>query len=101
MKSTAAAIKSGFMLSCATIAMLTGGNAMAADAAEAEASDAGSSADIIVTAQRRNESVQDVPMTLQALTGDTLSQFNAVTFDDLLKYTPNVTYGGNGPGAGV
>ncbi|HEX8057719.1 MAG TPA: TonB-dependent receptor [Novosphingobium sp.] len=77
---------------------------MAADAdAAAAAADAATpdSHDIIVTAQRRNESVQDVPMTLQALTGETLSQFNVVTFDDLLKYTPNVTYGHNGPGAGA
>ncbi|HVI06549.1 MAG TPA: TonB-dependent receptor [Sphingomicrobium sp.] len=59
------------------------------------------SADIIVTAQRRSESLQNVPMTLQALSGDTLKQFNVVTFDDLLKYTPNVTFGSNGPGAGA
>jgi iron complex outermembrane recepter protein len=57
-------------------------------------------AEVMVTAQRRNESVQDVPITIQAITGDTLKQLNVVNFDDLLRYTPNVTYSGNGPGTG-
>ena len=57
--------------------------------------------DIIVTAQRRNESLQKVPLTIQAFTGETLSQLNVTTFNDLLKYTPNVTYGNNGPGQGA
>jgi iron complex outermembrane receptor protein len=29
-----------------------------------------------------------------------LKQLNVTTFDDLLKYTPNVTFSGNGPGLG-
>ena len=56
--------------------------------------------EIVVTAQRRNESVEKVPFTVQAFTGETLSQLNVTTLDDLLKYTPNVTYGNNGPGQG-
>ena len=32
--------------------------------------------EVVVTAQRRAESLQDVPMSLQALTGETLSQLN-------------------------
>ena len=54
----------------------------------------------MVTAQRRNESIEKVPLTIQAFTGQTLSQLNVTTLDDLLKYTPNVTYGNNGPGQG-
>jgi iron complex outermembrane receptor protein len=57
--------------------------------------------DIIVTAQRRDESIQNVPMTLQALSGKTLSQLNVNTFNDLIKYTPNVTLGTQGPGQGI
>jgi outer membrane receptor protein involved in Fe transport len=103
MKASLASIKTSFMLSAAVLAVLGGGNAFAADAT-ATAADAATdttATDIIVTAQRRDESIQNVPMTLQALSGDTLSQMNIVTFDDLLKYTPNVTYGSNGPGAGA
>jgi iron complex outermembrane recepter protein len=56
--------------------------------------------EVVVTAQRRAENLQDVPITVQALTGAQLQQLNVVSFNDLLKYTPNVSYSGNGPGTG-
>src|SRR6478609_2365328 len=56
--------------------------------------------EVVVTAQRRSENLQDVPITVQAITGDQLQQLNVVGFNDLLKYTPNVTFSGNGPGTG-
>jgi iron complex outermembrane recepter protein len=55
-------------------------------------------AEITVTAQRRTENIQDVPISIQALTGQTLQQLNIQTFDDYLKYLPNVTSASNGPG---
>ena len=63
-------------------------------------SDSDTIQEITVTAQRRNESIQDVPITIQAITGDQLKQLNVAHFDDLIKYTPNVTFSGNGPGHG-
>ena len=57
--------------------------------------------DIVVTANRRNQALQDVPMTLQAFSTETLSKLNITTFNDLLKYTPNVTFSNNGPGQGA
>ena len=76
------------------------GTASAADAPVA--TDAGASAvgEVIVTAERREQSVQKVPMTLQAFSGNTLAKLNVTTLDDLLRFTPNVTYGNNGPGQG-
>ncbi len=56
--------------------------------------------EIVVTAQRRAQSVQDVPITIQAITGAQLNQLSVTTFDDVLKYLPNVTFGSNGPGQG-
>jgi outer membrane receptor protein involved in Fe transport len=56
--------------------------------------------DVIVTASRREELLQDVPITIQAITGHQLQELNLLTFDDLLKYTTNITYSGNGPGTG-
>ncbi len=67
----------------------------AADTTEAEGIQ-----EITVTAQRRTESIQDVPVTIQALTGEQLGQLNVTTFDDVLKYLPNVTFSSNGPGQG-
>lgn len=83
-----------------TILSACAGAAQAADAAAPdEASSAGIS-EVVVTAQRRNESVQDVPITIQAITGDQLKQLNANTFDDVVKYLPNVSFATNGPGSG-
>jgi iron complex outermembrane recepter protein len=56
--------------------------------------------DVIITANRSQENLQDVPITIQAITGDQLQELNVATTYDLLKYTPNVTYSGNGPGTG-
>src|SRR6202790_411029 len=87
-------------LSLAISAILSGytGASHAAAAADTEA--AGGIEEIVVTAQRRSESIQDVPVTIQAITGDQLAQLNVATFDDVLKYLPNVTFSTNGPGQG-
>jgi outer membrane receptor protein involved in Fe transport len=77
--------------------------AQAAIAADAPADEEQASAgitEVVVTAQRRSESIQDVPITVQAVTGEQLKQLGVVSFNDLMKYTPNVTYSGNGPGTG-
>jgi iron complex outermembrane receptor protein len=55
---------------------------------------------IVVTAQKRSESIQNVPITIQAITGDQLGQLSVTTFDDVIKMLPNVTFSANGPGQG-
>jgi outer membrane receptor protein involved in Fe transport len=52
--------------------------------------------EIVVTAQRRTENIQDVPISIQALTAQTLQQLNIGTFDDYIKFLPNVTSASNG-----
>ncbi len=42
--------------------------------------------------------MQNVPISMQAFTGQTLQQLNIQTFDDYIKYLPNVTSANNGPG---
>jgi iron complex outermembrane receptor protein len=54
--------------------------------------------EVIVTANRREQNLQNVPMTIQVLTGDTLAKLNSTTFDDFVKYLPAVTAHGVGPG---
>jgi outer membrane receptor protein involved in Fe transport len=93
-------LKSNRKLSSAIVAVLSVHTA-AAYAQQQTAGAVGGSesiADIVVTAQRRSENVQDVPITIQALTSDTLSQLNVATIDDFIKYLPNVTTGSMGPG---
>jgi outer membrane receptor protein involved in Fe transport len=88
-------------LSYAIAAILSGsaaGFAHAATATDTEASD--SIQEITVTAQRRTENIQNVPITIQALTAETLKQLSVSTFDDYVRYLPNVTAPSNGPGQG-
>ena len=53
---------------------------------------------VVVTATKRVESAQDVSIALQAVTGDTLREIGAETFDEYVEYLPNVVAAGNGPG---
>ena len=53
---------------------------------------------IVVTAQRRSEDLQDVPVSVQALGQEQLDQLNIATFDDYLQQLPTVTAGGGSPG---
>src|SRR5579863_1150975 len=72
--------------------------AVAASASAESSSDA--LGEIIVTAQRRTENLQNVPIQIQALTAETLGQLNVVDFDQMIKYLPNVSQSTNGPGQG-
>jgi iron complex outermembrane receptor protein len=91
-------------LSYAIAAILSGsaagGFAHAATATDTADTSSDTIAEITVTAQRRVENIQDVPITIQALTGVTLQQLHVTTFDDFVKYLPNVTVSSAGPGQG-
>ncbi len=54
--------------------------------------------EIIVTANRREENLKNVPMSIHVLTEATLAELSATTFDDFVRYLPGVTAHGDGPG---
>jgi iron complex outermembrane receptor protein len=54
--------------------------------------------DIVVTATKREESLQDVPVAITALEEEGLRELRIGTFDDYVNYLPNVVYQGTGPG---
>ena len=90
-------------LSYAIAAILSGlplGMSHAATATTADAGDAEGIQEITVTAQRRTESLQDVPITIQAITGAQLKDLSISTFDDVVRFLPNVQFPSNGPGQG-
>jgi iron complex outermembrane receptor protein len=60
----------------------------AAEQAEAEISETG---DIVVTARRRAESLQDVPIAVTAFSGEQLEQEGAIDITDIGDTAPNVT----------
>lgn len=67
-------------------------------APEIGAQETGAGADIVVTAQRRSESIQRVPISMQALTPATLDQHQVNAFDDYAKLLPSVSFQSLGPG---
>src|SRR5467141_4171062 len=89
-------------LSYAIALILSGGSAGLAHAASATDTEATEGIqEITVTAQRRTENMQNVPITITALTAETLGQLNVTTLNDYVKFLPNVTVANQGPGQGL
>jgi iron complex outermembrane recepter protein len=83
---------------CLAVATVLG--ASGASVAAMAADTGGGIEEIVVTAQRRSESIQNVPISITALTSETLTQLNITTFDDYSKFLPSVTVANQGPGSG-
>lgn len=54
--------------------------------------------EVLVTATKRTESMQDIPVAVSALGEESLDQLGISNFEDYLLQLPNVTAGGSGPG---
>ncbi len=95
-------MKTSPTLSCAILAILSNAPAAAFAAPPTNGGaapyNAGQVEEVLVTATRRSESLQDVPIAIQAFTGETLANLNVQTFDQYLRFLPNVTSAGQGPG---
>jgi iron complex outermembrane recepter protein len=78
----------------ASAAMLAGGGIAAA----AETTETGTLQEVVVTAQKRAEDLQKVPISLQVLSGEKLDQLQVANFDDFAKYLPSLSYRSWGPG---
>lgn len=64
----------------------------------AEADTLAAPGEIVVTAQKRSERLQDVPLSIVALTTEALATRNVRTFNDYAKFLPSVSYTSFGPG---
>ena len=54
---------------------------------------------IVVTAQRRAENLQDVPIAITAITTKTLDELQVDAFDDYARLVPSLSYKSAGPGS--
>ena len=54
--------------------------------------------EVIVTATKRVESLQDVPLSIQAIGNAKLEELHVESFEDYAKFLPSVTYQTFGPG---
>ena len=80
-------------LSCAIIAALAS-TSLAAQETKAPAK----LETIEVTATKRSESIQDVPVAVSALDGKALENLGIDNFQDYVEFLPNVVFQGTGPG---
>jgi iron complex outermembrane receptor protein len=60
--------------------------------AQEAASEGGALQEVVVTAQKRVENLQDVPISVTVLDNTKLEQLNVANLDDYVKYSPSVAY---------
>ncbi|KGB56292.1 TonB-dependent receptor precursor [Sphingopyxis sp. LC81] len=70
----------------------------AAENGSSAASEPGGLEEIVVTAQKRSENLQTVPLSLTAFSGDTLEKSAVTSIAELAARTPNVSYDTFSPG---
>lgn len=95
-KPAARLLTKGVLALLVSASPLAYGQAMAEEAAPAPA--AAPTGEIVVTATKRSESLQTVPLAITAMTSEQLSQHHVVGFDDYAKMLPSVSYQSFGPG---
>ncbi len=54
--------------------------------------------EIVVTARKREETLQDAPLSIQAFDEERLEQLNVTSFEDYARFTPSVSFVSEGPG---
>jgi iron complex outermembrane receptor protein len=85
----------GFSKLLGSLAMMALATGTAHAQAQGEASDTGASDnDIVVTARRTAERLQDVPVAVTAFGGAALATRNVATLDEIAKFTPNIRFDG-------
>ena len=80
-------------ISAAAASVATGAVAQTVEQADERALET-----VVVTATKREVSLQEVTVSVNALGGDTLRDLGVETFDEYVEYLPNVVGAGNGPG---
>jgi len=97
---TKTALSKGGLLTTALLAstMLTAVAAQAQTAPQTAPQGAVALDEVVVTAQKRSENLQDVPVSIQALGQAKLEQLQVASFTDYVKYLPSVSFQTTSPG---
>jgi len=95
MKLTAKTLSLPALLAIGVSAIALAGPARAQEAAAAD-----SEGDIVVTARKARERLQDVPISVNALSGDQLRDRGAVDVKDILRSVPGLSFSGTERGLG-
>jgi iron complex outermembrane recepter protein len=62
------------------------------------AQESGALEEVVVTAQKRSESLQDVPLSIQAIGSQRLEDLSVKSFDDYVRFLPSVNFQTGAPG---
>ena len=63
----------------------------------ADTSETATLEEVVVTAQKRTENLQDVPISIQTLSTARLEELHVTNFDDYVKFLPSVSFQSAGP----
>src|SRR5438093_1580996 len=78
-------------LALASVSLAALGPAAKAQTAATPAAEEATLGEIVVTARRRSESLQEVPTTVNAVTSDTLQKLNIRQFQDVQAVVPGLS----------
>ena len=73
-------------------------SAIAMSATGTVAAQSGTIEEVVVTATKRAQSAEDIPVSVQAMTGDDIDELGVDSFDEYVQYLSNVVSSGRGPG---
>src|SRR5438309_2016381 len=95
-------LRTGIPVASALLVAMPAAYAQQAPATAGAGAPAGGLEEVVVTAQKRVENLQDVPISVQVLDTAKLDQLNIGNIDDYVKFAPGIAYvrgegqGGNG-----
>src|SRR5580700_1912731 len=72
--------------------VLTAANISQSSQSAADAASGGTLQEVVVSAQKRSEDVQNVPISITAISGDQLQAERIESFDDLTRTIPGVNF---------
>ena len=89
------------ILLATTASIALGAPALAADASSAAASQSGAVPELVVTAQKREEALKNVPMAVAAVTAQRVDMIQAKSLADYINMVPGVSFTETAQGAGT
>ena len=91
-------IQSSFLITTGLAAICFAGSAQAQQTASQQGAGLGTGEEIIVTAQKREQILKDVPQSVSVVGGEALERNSAQTFQDYLKLVPGLQATQSNPG---
>ncbi len=80
----------GLITSVLAVTATAADNSTAATAVPSAVTDSGTLQEVVVTARRRTEDLQNVPLTVNAVTAQTIQDQDVTSVDDLSRFVPNM-----------